>query len=100
MERQNGPDPLMALAVKQGCVAKKVGGDKLRNSRSKFPLPNVQVQPVQVATLPSPNHPSLRSLVSQLSTVVPPSRRDGERTGIGYTLRNDISGCVAKIGRW
>ncbi len=75
-----------------GCVAKKEGGDKLRNSRSKFPLPNVQVKPVQVATQPSAQI-ILGCVRWYLSypRFVPPSRRDGERTGMGYAPRNDIS---------
>lgn len=49
-----------------------------------------QVQRVQVATLWSQYYPTLRALVLDLSTLVPPSSRDGEREGFGYTSHDGV----------
>ncbi len=44
-----------------------------------------------MASLSSPNHPSVRALVAQLSVVVPPSSLDGKSAGIGCTSHKSVS---------
>ncbi len=67
---------------KAGCVAKTEAADAKVGNRCHSLSLNFQVQLLQGASLRSPNYPTLRPLVPQLSAVIPPSSRDGKRAGL------------------
>ena len=62
----------------RGCVAKTGAADGRVTDVSAQPHLHAQIQPVQVASLPSFHHLIMCALVSELPTVLPTSSRDGE----------------------
>ena len=62
----------------KGCVAKTGAADGRVTDVSAQPHLHAQIQPVQVASLPSFHHLIMCALVSELPTVLPTSSRDGE----------------------
>lgn len=62
----------------EGCVAKTGAADGRVTDVSAQPHLHAQIQPVQVASLPSFHHLIMCALVSELPTVLPTSSRDGE----------------------
>lgn len=66
------------LCYFMGCVAKTGAADGRVTDVSAQPHLHAQIQPVQVASLPSFHHLIMCALVSELPTVLPTSSRDGE----------------------
>ena len=68
----------IAFRCNEGCVAKTGAADGRVTDVSAQPHLHAQIQPVQVASLPSFHHLIMCALVSELPTVLPTSSRDGE----------------------
>ena len=66
------------MQSREGCVAKTGAADGRVTDVSAQPHLHAQIQPVQVASLPSFHHLIMCALVSELPTVLPTSSRDGE----------------------